>query len=417
MCYTSNILFMSRKMYSLPFVIHKNYNFYVLKVVNMMKFKSTLLFLPVLSVTMTGCGQILDYKENLSKYVFTMDYHDDFNILQLTDIHWDINSSSYDSKVYMDKVLAESDRYIKEKQGNAAKIDLVELTGDMFMLANTFHVDSFLRYFEKKSDQYGFQYAVIWGNHDRHGLYSPTWIANRFAKAKNCIYYEPNDNLNGRSNFMINLVEGNAVRWQIANLDSGASFSESSFSPFKDYDYIRKDQTEWWLLEHNDVGDNVPAIAYYHIPQDENQKMFDERATHKNKFFKLEVFADNGNEEYASDFIDVAIKHNLKGAFMGHAHNVDWTVEMEDPDTHNKLVLGLGVKTGPELYYAHIDVNTTDPFMREGLDSLTPAITENFDLIGATLVTLTDTLGSFDLEHLYLNERKGTDDFVRWVKW
>ena len=93
---------------------------------------------------------------------------------------------------------------------------------------------------------------------------------------------------------------------------------------------------------------------------------------------------------------------------MGHAHNVDWTVEYEG------VVIGLGVKTGPELYFAHIDVNDQDPALQEGLASV--GINENFDLIGASLVTLKDDAGTFDLEHLYLNERT-SGDFVRWVKW
>ena len=132
----------------------------------------------------------------------------------------------------------------------------------------------------------------------------------------------------------------------------------------------------------------------------------------KNKFFKLEDFADNGNEEYASDFLDRARTQGLKGAFMGHAHNVDWTVQDTDG-----LIVGLGVKTGIELYYAHIDIQSQEDAMHKGvlsLDNAVPAITENFDLIGASLVTIKDD-ANFDLEHLYLNERK-SGDFVKWVK-
>ena len=251
-------------------------------------------------------------------------------------------------------------------------------------------------------------------------MYNPNWMADRFAKAKNSLYFEPNDDVYGRSNFIINLTEdgnkGSAVKWQISNLDSGASFSESGMSPFRDYDYIRKDQTQWWLAEHKAAGDDVPGIAYYHIPQEENQVLYDEvqknPESHKNKFFKLEGFADNGNEAYKSDFLDVAKENKLKGAFMGHAHNVDWTVTWDD------LVIGLGVKTGIELYYAHIDAKSEDPAMKKGLQDT--GITENFDLIGASLVTITDEAnnieGKFDLEHLYLNERE-SKDFVAWVKY
>ena len=92
---------------------------------------------------------------------------------------------------------------------------------------------------------------------------------------------------------------------------------------------------------------------------------------------------------------------------MGHAHNIDWTVD------YDGVTVGLGVKTGTELYFAHIDVESTMPEMQEGLASV--GITENFDLIGASLVTINDE-SSFDLEHVYYNER-ANEDFVKWVKY
>ncbi len=93
---------------------------------------------------------------------------------------------------------------------------------------------------------------------------------------------------------------------------------------------------------------------------------------------------------------------------MGHAHNVDWTVEYEG------VVIGLGVKTGKELYFAHIDAGSEDPAVQMGLAST--GIMEDFDLIGASLVTLTGRDGAFDLEHLYFNER-ADGDFAAWVQW
>ena len=173
-----------------------------------------------------------------------------------------------------------------------------------------------------------------------------------------------------------------------------------------------QEQTDWFLAEHALAGEDVPVIAYYHIPQDENEKawkaVFEEGSDMKNKFFKLEGFGDNGNEIHASDFIDRAKEHNLKAAFMGHAHNVDWTYEEDG------VVIGLGVKTGDELYFAHVKADSEDAAMQKGLASV--SITEDFDLIGASLVTLTGKDGSFDLEHLYYNERKD-GDFAAWVKW
>ena len=382
--------------------------------------KTILLSFPLLSLALTSCGEVIKWEDHLNDYVFAMQYRDGFNILQLTDIHWNVNSSTTSSKQYLDKVFKEVNNHV------SGKIDLVELTGDQFMLANSYHVKTFVEYMETKAKEYDFKYAIIWGNHDRHGLYSPNWLADQYRKAENCIYIEPNDNLYGRSNFVINLSThgtddpvNDPVVWQIANLDSGASFSESPLAIGRNYDYIREDQTQWWRNE-NIRAHYAPTIAYYHIPQQDNiiawDLIKDAGAPFKNKFFKLEGFGDAGKPEYASDFISKGKDQGtLKAAFMGHAHNVDWTVDFEG------VVIGLGVKTGTELYYAHIDPNSSNKDMIDGLASVNaslPAdkqINEKFDLIGASLVTIKNAT-EFDLEHLYLNEREGTDDFVRWVK-
>ena len=392
-----------------------------------MKSKYVLVLLPLMSIALTSCSQVRKYEEHLDDYVFIMKYHQNFNVLQLTDIHWNANTSTMASKIYLEKLFDQVDKHIKEEQGSERGIDLVELTGDQFMLATSYQVSTFLEFMEKQAEKHGFKYAAIWGNHDRHGIYNPNWLADSFKKASHCIYTEPNDNLYGRSNFVINLTEdgttATSTKWQLANVDSGASFSDTAISPFRDYDYVRKDQTDWWVKEHAKVGEEVPTIAYYHIPQDENQKAWDMRKEQgfKNKFFRLEGFGDNGTGNYESNFVDEGARHNLKAVFSGHAHNVDWTVEYRDPNweaDQKSVILGLGVKTGSELYFAHVDASTTDPDMKEGLESV--GITENFDLIGASLVTITDNPslieGKFDIQHLYFNERTN-EDFVRWVKW
>ena len=128
---------------------------------------------------------------------------------------------------------------------------------------------------------------------------------------------------------------------------------------------------------------------------------------YKDQICKLEGFGNNGDKKYDSDFVKEGRTNNLRAVFSGHAHNADWTVD------YDGVILGLGVKTGPELYYKHIDVNSEKKEMKDGLASV--GINENFDLLGASLVTITDN-DNFELEHVYYNER-GENDFVRWVKW
>ena len=390
-----------------------------------MKSNSKLALLFVLPFSLASCGQTKAYKTHLEDYVYTMQFHEGFNILQLTDIHWNYNTSTSSSKRFLDKTIEQAHKHIVETQGEGRKIDLIELTGDQFMLANTYHVGTFIDYFEAQAEKYGFYYAVIWGNHDHHGLYNPNWLSKVFREAKHAIYFDEEDDLYGRSNFVIDLVKDGVVKWQIANLDSGASFSETAVSPFRDYDYIRTEQTDWWELEHQRAGVNVPSIAYYHIPQQENAaayKAVQAGANYKNKFFKLEGFADNGTGNHNSDFLERASKQNLVAAFMGHAHNVDWTVDW--PIGDRTVTIGLGVKTGPELYFAHVLANDTDKAVQQGYATISDQFAkEDFDLMGASLVTITgqggdamDDHASFTLEHLYLNER-ASGDFVKWVKY
>ena len=85
----------------------------------------------VMALSLVSCSQTTLSAEHLEDYVFTIQYHDNFNILQLTDIHWNATSSTVASKAYLDKLLKEANDHIVATQGAGAKIDLVELTGDM----------------------------------------------------------------------------------------------------------------------------------------------------------------------------------------------------------------------------------------------------------------------------------------------
>ncbi len=195
----------------------------------------------------------------------------------------------------------------------------------------------------------------------------------------------------------------NTTKWQLFTLDSGASYREGASDIFLTYDYIRQDQLDWLSDEHKLVGDNVPCVCYYHIPQKDNdigyEAFLNNTPGYKGKFFKLEKFAAS---KYATEMNETFKANNVKAAFMGHAHNNDFTFTNPDGITY-----GLGVKTGSELYYAHVDKS----YKNAGCE-----LEENFDLIGASLVTLNNCDGDFTLEHLYFNERDGSN-FVKWVKY
>ena len=353
----------------------------------------------LLALSLCGCTNeaVIHYKDCPEAYVKELAYRDGFTVLQLTDIHWSTGTQTGDESYGQERYIR---KVINEAISHAGQIDLIEVAGDTFMLATKPEVNAFI---ELMAD-IGIPYALVWGNHDREGKYNPNWLTQAFMNAPCCLYTEvDNDDVHERSNYVINLTddEGNTV-WQIFNLDSGASYREGAKDIFLDYDYIREDQLEWLAYEHSLVGEDVPALCYYHIAQADNDALFtavtEEGAALKHKFFKLEHFAAS---DYAGTTEEVFAANNVKAAFMGHAHAVDWTVTSE-----SGIIYGMGVKTGTELYYG-----IAEPGYDAGFD-----FDDTFLIIGASLVTLEDTVGNLRLEHLYLNERE-KGDFILWVEY
>ena len=77
--------------------------------------KAKLILLAIVPLGVTSCGQAKTYADHLDDYVVTMKYREDFNILQLTDIHWNYNSSTLSSRRYLDKVIEEAHKHVKQQ--------------------------------------------------------------------------------------------------------------------------------------------------------------------------------------------------------------------------------------------------------------------------------------------------------------
>ena len=155
--------------------------------------------------------------------------------------------------------------------------------------------------------------------------------------------------------------------------------------------------------EHDAVGKDVPVICYYHIAQADYDIAWDAiqagASGYKQKFFNIEGFAPS---KYAPVTEDICLKNNVKAVFIGHDHADDWTFT-----TPSGVTFGMGVKSGKELYYANVPLGIAGTGVEYG---------EEFELIGASLITLNNASGDFSLEHLYLNERD-EGDFVMWVEY
>jgi len=343
-----------------------------------------------------------------------MDWKSNFTILQLTDIHWSTGSNiageDTGSMKYITKVINEA------KSHAGGSIDLIEVTGDTFMLSTPQAVKKFIEFMES----FEIPYAMTWGNHDREGKYNPNWLSKQFLNAAHCVYIEvDNDDVHERCNYVINLKDtNNKVKWQIFHLDSGASYREGATDLGLTYDYIREDQINWLKAEHDKAktdsnSSNIPSICYYHIAQTDYDTLFNDllaggSKVTKSKFFKLEGFAAS---DYATSMNDCFKANNVVASFIGHAHANDWTCTNTDG-----IIYGLGVKTGTELYYYPASFGMGKDSKGIGCyGNISSTYTEEFQVVGASLVTLQSTYASsLKLEHLYLNEVEGANDLIIW---
>jgi len=338
------------------------------------------------TLTLTSCGKQVCYKDHLNEYVSVLPYHDNFHIAQIADLHWSNETDVIRAKEYFLGL-------VKEIKNHYGSLDLFEFTGDQFMLATRSTV---FKFFEMMRE-INIPYAIVFGNHDRECTYSQAWLTSQLKQERLCIYNElENDDVYGHSNFVINLNVGDETKWQLFNLDSGASFLKSPFDTSLTYDYIRDNQLDFTTALHLE---GVPGIAYYHIAQHAFSIAYEQKDSLYHHFFKEEGFGDSKAISDTKTF-DNFKSNKIKAAFVGHAHSVDWTVDYEG------VTLGFGVKTGKELYYAKISAEKAQKEL---------GISRGFDLQGSSVVTLKSDQ-TFDLEHLYYN-KDDSSEFIHWEKY
>lgn len=301
-----------------------------------------------------------------------LDYQENFRVLQMTDIHFGLATNFAEEWVYFDTLIG------------LAKPDLMILTGDMFMNASVDVVNQLYNYMDSKD----IPWTVTFGNHDRQGFYTPQFIEGQatYDSYDNCLYVNPDDNVNGHGNHYINIVSGADVEWQVIMLDSG---SYHSLGATYDYDVIHEDQIAWYedvIKETNkvqfDVDDFalvppanvIPSVAFFHIPLFEYVDAYEAwEASGVDEDMDSGFYQDSGiwHGYYNSGFFAKAKElGSTRGMFVGHDHTNNFAIEYQD------IVLSYGVKTGRGIYH--------DP-----------------EMIGGQVITLGDD-GTIDIKRLFV---------------
>lgn len=315
------------------------------------------------SATLASCGSKTPQKTD---YQSTLLWKENFAILQLTDIHWSFDTDRVKQKAYLNAVFSAA-----EKASVNQRIDLVMVTGDSGLMADTAILEDLFETIRSWNTPYG----VTWGNHDRQGYYSVDFL-DHLAKEENfpgqSVYKDVDDDVYGRSNYVVNLKEGDETKWQVFSFDSN-SYQQSGNGVSYDYDYIHDDQVTWF----EGLSEAKPSLCYFHIPLREWKYAF-ENVSGKTSKSKWEINESICCSSSDSRLFSSAKSHDVKAMFCGHDHSNDYTA------TYDGIVLGYGVKSGGELYFSHSD-------------------SRQIDILGGSLVELHSD-ESFALRHVYVQD-------------
>lgn len=206
-----------------------------------------LLFIVVL-ISVTAFGGCQDATKD---YVFELQYHDGFKIMQLADIQAANVAACNTAFIEITKLV--------EKE----KPDLIILTGDNVEVPQSVDVvDAFVANME----QYNVPWAPVFGNHDAEGNVTKDTMADKFIAAENCIFYKGDEGVDGVGNYVINLKAAKRkIAYSLFLIDSNMYDGNGG------YDSIHENQIEWYkdavgVITKQNRGKIVPSLAFFHIP-------------------------------------------------------------------------------------------------------------------------------------------------------
>ena len=315
--------------------------------------KTLCALLSVFAFTSCAGGNDLYTYNDYKKADSDLTYYENFRILQLTDIHFGLATNFAEEWVYFDKVIDE------------ANPDMIVMTGDMFMNASADVVNKLYNYMDNvKNDQNNpIPWTVSFGNHDRQGFYTPQFIEGQatYDQYDNCLYVNPDDNINGNGNHYVNIVSGNDVVWQVYMLDSGSYHSKGSTY---DYEVIEEDQIAWYenvVKETNKArygvadfaaltpAQIIPSVAFFHIPLWEYVDAWEAwEASGFDPNMGSGVLEDSGiwYGYYNSGFFAKAKElGSTRGMYVGHDHTNNFAINYQG------IMLSYGVKSGRGIYH------------------------------------------------------------------
>ena len=329
-----------------------------------MKKQAAALFL--LPLLLSSCGKATFAPEDYVQKLPLFATKDTVNVLQITDLHWSLGVDVSRQKDYLSSLFASSNP------------DLVVTSGDNVMIGNEGTVRSFVATMDELAEIHGFSWITTFGNHDRQGIYEPGFWKRVLASSSHCLYSELDDDLTGRSNYVLSLTDASGTPlWNVVSIDSNSYFQSSTLA--YSYDIVHEDQIKWYEEVSSATGD-VPNLVYIHIPLYEVEYAFrlagQKGGTLEDGTGRPDVEAPGilgrfsgvmheadvvKNDELGPSRCCVGFEpsrlfsaleaHHGRGVFFGHDHINDFIAEYKTSETGEYVTIGYGLKTGDGLYF------------------------------------------------------------------
>ena len=328
--------------------------------------KKKIIPLLLIGLTCASCSQNKTYE--LKDYRTVMQFHDNFKVMQLTDIHLGVQSDVARSLNFLSKLIDEADP------------DLIVITGDSFMFGSKGMVNNLFEMVNNKCKELTSshperltKFAVTFGNHDNQGDYPLYYInktiqkyatvdGNEIKEHKYAAFIDyKDDNLYGQTNYFIDLVDDRNkssdevdVKYRLHILDSN---TYHYVGPKYNYEVIKQDQLDHVRNIYNNATKDKDYIgmAFFHIPfiqfEEAKAQYLDAQNPEligQGEFKEgiSEPYYDNGSFRSLRD-------SNIISFFVGHDHinYCDVIYNANSENINDKAILSYGVKSTDEIYH------------------------------------------------------------------
>ena len=255
-------------------------------------------------------NQLAPEKDASGDRYFTTD--DDFNVMQLTDVHLGSGWMSY--KKDKQAINAVAAMITREKP------DLVVVTGDIaypvFFQAGTANNKNAAKVFTALMEKLGVYWTVMFGNHDTeaYAYYSREDIADFYENSgfAHSVFTAGPEDVDGSCNNVIKIKNSKGIITSaVISFDSHSYVDDDPFGILAHYDNIHENQVAWYEQQINRLNGenadvisglngkyksfkNVQSFAFFHIPLVEYSDAWDE--------FQANGYKDTENVKYIEGF-------------------------------------------------------------------------------------------------------------------